>query len=73
MILLWKLSDVPVPANNIFSEEDTDNKETWVVHKTLRCFLQITAHFLDPGLCVFSFALAEYSGRKTALRIFEQL
>lgn len=35
-VLLWKLSDVPIPANNIFQEEDSDNKETWVVTKSLR-------------------------------------
>lgn len=41
MILLWKLSDVPTPVNNIFQEEDADNKETWVVSKTLRSVMQV--------------------------------
>ncbi|KAK7107539.1 chromatin assembly factor 1 subunit B-like [Littorina saxatilis] len=36
VILLWKLNDVPTPANNIFSDEDADNKESWVVYKSLR-------------------------------------
>lgn len=36
LVFLWKLSDVVTPANNIFSDEDADNKETWVIHKTLR-------------------------------------
>lgn len=36
VILLWKLSDVPTTSNNIFQDEDADNKETWVIHKSLR-------------------------------------
>ncbi|ESP03126.1 hypothetical protein LOTGIDRAFT_137905 [Lottia gigantea] len=36
VIILWKLSDTPTPSNNIFQEEDADNKETWVTHKMLR-------------------------------------
>ncbi|XP_005109746.1 chromatin assembly factor 1 subunit B [Aplysia californica] len=36
-IILWKLSDVPPPANNIFADEDGDeDKESWVCHKSLR-------------------------------------
>ncbi|RUS85970.1 hypothetical protein EGW08_006240 [Elysia chlorotica] len=36
-IILWKLSDVPIPANNIFADEESvEDKETWVCHKTLR-------------------------------------
>ncbi|GFR69494.1 chromatin assembly factor 1 subunit B [Elysia marginata] len=36
-ILLWKLSDVPTPANNIFADEEgVEDKETWICHKTLR-------------------------------------
>ncbi|KAL8571750.1 hypothetical protein ACOMHN_060835 [Nucella lapillus] len=35
VILLWKLSETPATVN-IFIDEDEDNKEIWVVHKTLR-------------------------------------
>ena len=35
-ILLWKLSDGHTQVNKNFKEEDRDNKETWVVYKTLR-------------------------------------
>ncbi|XP_050390036.1 chromatin assembly factor 1 subunit B [Patella vulgata] len=36
VIILWKLSDTPTPVNNIFQDEDEDNKETWVTQKVLR-------------------------------------
>ncbi|CAL1537992.1 unnamed protein product [Lymnaea stagnalis] len=36
-IVLWKLSDVPTPANNIFADDEAEeDKESWVCHKTLR-------------------------------------
>lgn len=36
-IILWKQSDVPTPANNIFADEEgVEDKESWVCHKTLR-------------------------------------
>ncbi|XP_059166316.1 chromatin assembly factor 1 subunit B-like isoform X2 [Physella acuta] len=36
-IILWKLSDVPTPTNNIFVDDDAEeDKESWVCHKTLR-------------------------------------
>ncbi|GFO43029.1 chromatin assembly factor 1 subunit b [Plakobranchus ocellatus] len=36
-IILWKKSDVPTPANNIFADDEVDeDKESWVCHKTLR-------------------------------------
>lgn len=34
--MFWKLSDTPVPQNNIFQEEEEDNKENWVAYKMLR-------------------------------------
>ncbi|XP_067676573.1 chromatin assembly factor 1 subunit B-like [Haliotis asinina] len=40
VILFWRLSDTPTPANNIFQEEDEDNKETWVASTTLRGHLE---------------------------------
>nr|KAI8742304.1 chromatin assembly factor 1 subunit B-like [Biomphalaria glabrata] len=41
-IILWKLSDASIPANNIFAEEEVEeDKESWVCHKTLR------GHLLD--------------------------
>nr|KAG5708963.1 hypothetical protein BaRGS_009372 [Batillaria attramentaria] len=36
MQMKMMLSEVPTPANNIFQDEDADNKEMWVVYKTLR-------------------------------------
>jgi hypothetical protein len=38
MVFLWKLSDVSAPAGNLFEDDEDDsmNKETWVIHKTLR-------------------------------------
>jgi len=35
-VLLWKMNDNPPPANNIFQDEEEDNKETWTVFKVLR-------------------------------------
>ncbi|XP_076445801.1 chromatin assembly factor 1 subunit B-like [Babylonia areolata] len=35
VVLLWKLNEV-TPAVNIFNDDDEENKETWVVHKSLR-------------------------------------
>lgn len=40
VIVFWKLSDTPVPQNNIFQEEEEDNKENWVAYKMLRGHLE---------------------------------
>ncbi|KAJ8314824.1 hypothetical protein KUTeg_006974, partial [Tegillarca granosa] len=40
VIMIWKLSDVSTPVNNIFQEDEEDNKETWVTFKVLRGHLE---------------------------------
>ncbi|VDI38219.1 chromatin assembly factor 1 subunit B [Mytilus galloprovincialis] len=40
VIVFWKLSDVPVPQNNIFNEDEEDNKENWTPFKMLRGHLE---------------------------------
>lgn len=40
VIVFWKLSDTPVPQNNIFQEDEEDNKENWVAYKMLRGHLE---------------------------------
>ena len=39
-IMIWRLNESAPPANNIFAEEEEDNKETWNVVKTLRSHLE---------------------------------
>lgn len=40
VIVFWKLSDTPVPQNNIFNEDEEDNKENWTAYKMLRGHLE---------------------------------
>ncbi|CAH1799444.1 unnamed protein product [Owenia fusiformis] len=39
-IMLWKLNDTLVPVNNIFQEEEAENKEIWSTFKVLRGHLE---------------------------------
>ncbi|KAK3585670.1 hypothetical protein CHS0354_020236 [Potamilus streckersoni] len=40
VIVFWKLSDSQATGNNIFQEEDEDNKESWITQKVLRGHLE---------------------------------
>ncbi|KAL5010500.1 hypothetical protein ScPMuIL_012805 [Solemya velum] len=40
VIVFWKLNESTLPANNIFQEEDEENKENWVAGRMLRGHLE---------------------------------
>ena len=36
VIMIWKLNESAPPPNNIFAEDEQDNKESWSLFKILR-------------------------------------